>query len=392
MNSLAIGPLAAQFTHRPFPEVAEALRSQADRITHAWDEAVRESMPQMRRLTFVELSDSTPQILIAIADALASKDPLVIRDLLRTAPNQGLSRLELNFDVIEVMQEDRLLRAIIIEHVQEALFRPMYIPEAAALHATIDLMLQRSVIALVDKQKVQLRAAAETELKYLSFLSHDINNTLGTVTLWLGVHAEDLKRTGGFAEAVESLGHAQDSIDATVMGMRRMLDHERIRKSGKGANISAVNLHTLATGVLRQFLAEADRKVLTLINDVPPGETAESDPELLTMVLQNLIGNAVKYSRAGTIRVACGPCGGAAAGDGPGHLELFVSDEGPGIAPEKVGRIFEAFERGDVRGERGLGLGLAIASQAAKLLGADLTVKSVVGTGSTFRLLLPSRR
>ena len=55
--------------------------------------------------------------------------------------------------------------------------------ESAALHAAIDVMLQRSVIALVDQQKNQLRVAAETELKFLSFLSHDLNNNLNSVTL-----------------------------------------------------------------------------------------------------------------------------------------------------------------------------------------------------------------
>jgi signal transduction histidine kinase len=388
MNSLAIGPLAAQLTHQPFPLLAEALRSESDRITRAWDVAVRESMPQMRRLTFEELSNSTPQILIAIADALASDDPKVIRELVHTAPHQGLSRLELNFDVLEVMQEDRLLRAIIVEHVEAALIGRMDAAEAAALHAAIDVMLQKSVIALVDKQKAQLRDAAETELKFLSFLSHDLNNTLGGVTLWLAMLAEDLRRTGGFPEAENSLGHARNSIDATITGMRRMLDHERMRKSGTGAKVSSVNLSALAAVALRQFIPAAEKRGLTLITDVPAAMTAVTDPELLMMVLQNLIGNAVKFSRAGTIRVGCD---GAAAWDPPRRLGLFVSDEGPGIAPEQVGRIFEAFKRGDGHGEQGLGLGLAIASQAAKLLGADLTVESVVGAGSTFRLLLPER-
>ena len=71
-------------------------------------------------------------------------------------------------------------------------------------------------------------------MKFLSFLSHDLNNNLGGVTLWLQALGEDLKRAGGFAEAEESLGLARRSIDDTVAGMRRMLIHERLRKSGGG--------------------------------------------------------------------------------------------------------------------------------------------------------------
>ena len=68
---------------------------------------------------------------------------------------------------------------------------------------------------------------------------------------------------------------------------------------------------------------------------------------------------------------------------------LTVSDEGPGIAPKNLKAIFEAFRRGHTHGEDGVGLGLAVASQAAKRLGAELTVASKVGEGSTFRLALP---
>ena len=82
-------------------------------------------MPQMQHLTFDELKDSTPEILLAIADALASDDPDLIRELVNRAPKQGLSRLELNFDVVEVMQEDRLLRAITVQHVEDGLDRRM---------------------------------------------------------------------------------------------------------------------------------------------------------------------------------------------------------------------------------------------------------------------------
>jgi signal transduction histidine kinase len=378
-----LNPLIAQLTHRPFPEVAKALRSEATQITLAWDVAVRQAMPQMQCLTFDELKDSTPEILVAIADALASNDPEMIRDLVRRAPMQGLSRLELNFDVVEVMQEDRLLRAIIVQHIEARLERRMDVLESAALHAAVDVMLQRSVIALVDKQKLQLRAAAETELKFLSFLSHDLNNNLNSVTLSLQALGQDLKGTGRFAEAEESLALAQNFINDTVAGMRRMLDHERLRKSMKGPTFSPVDLHAVALKVVGQFSREADAKGTSLAVQIRPGTMVESDGEMLSVVLQNLVGNGVKYSNGGTVRVGSNIDAERAC------RVVWVSDEGPGIAPEKMGHIFEAFRRGEVHGQHGVGLGLAIASQAAKLLGAELTVESELGAGSTFRLAVP---
>lgn len=387
LDATTVNPLDAQLTHRPFPEVAEVLRSQADRITRAWDAAVRRSMPQMRHLTFDQLKDSTPQILFAIADALGSDDPEAIRELVRRAPAQGLSRLELDFDVVEVMQEDRLLRAIIVEHVEAGLDRRMDVPESAALHAAVDLMLQRSVIALVEEQKSQLRAAAEAELKFLSFLSHDLNNNLASVNLWLQALGADLKAAGGFAGAEESLGHARRCIKDTVAGMRRMLEHERLRKSGRTPTHAPVDLHAVATRVAGQYAREADAKGVTLAVEVRPGTVVESDGELLSLVLQNLLGNGVKYSSGGTVRVGCDREAGAGR-----RRVLWVSDEGPGIAPEAMGHLFEAFRRGEAHGQSGVGLGLAIASQAAKLLGAELTAESRAGAGSTFRLAVPEDR
>ncbi len=377
-----LNPLVAQLTHLPFPELAEILRSRVDAITVTWDKAVRRAMPQMQHLTLDELKDSTPVILMAIADALASDDPDEIREVVSRSPAQGQSRFRLNFDVVDVMQEDRLLRAITVQHVEAGLCRRMDAAESAALHAAIDVMLQRSVIAIVDEQKVDLRSAAETELKFVSFLAHDLNNNLNGVTLLMQVLASDLKKAGGFADATESLELVQRTIEDTVRGMRRMLDHERLRKSGEVPMFSAVDLHAVATRVSVQSAREADAKDLTVAVDVRPGTVVESDAELIGLVFQNLVGNSLKFSRRGTVRIGCDD-------DGHGRRSLWVSDEGPGIAPEKMKHIFEAFKRGEVHGQRGVGLGLAIASQGARLLNAELTVESKLGVGSTFRLAFP---
>jgi signal transduction histidine kinase len=375
-----MNPLLAQLTHRPFPEVAQAIRSSVDQITVAWDVEVRNAMPQMRNLTFDELKDSTPQILVCIADALASDDPELINELIGKAPAQGLSRFRMNFDVVEVMQEDRLLRSITVRHAEAGLGRRMDELESAALHATIDVMLQRSVIALVDQQKSQLRSAAETELKYLSFLTHDLNNNLNSVMLTLQALGMDLQQSGGFAAAEQSLESAQQSISDTVAGMRRMLDIERMRKTGKESSLIPVDLHATATKIVAQFKGQADAKGVSLRIDIRPGSVVDSDSELLSIVLQNLVGNAVKYSDDGTVAIGCDSSAST----------VWVSDEGPGIKPENQQNIFDAFTRGESHGQQGLGLGLAIASQAAKLLGASLTVESNQKVGTTFRVIMPA--
>ena len=120
--------------------------------------------------------------------------------------------------------------------------------------------------------------------------------------------------------------------------------------------------------------------------DVPEGAQTNSDEALLTLVLQNLLGNAVKYSSSGTIRIMARD---EVEGKSSGWV-LSISDEGPGIAPENLSNLFDAFKRGETHGQPGVGLGLTIAAQAARLLGGELAVESKLNVGSTFRLVLPS--
>jgi len=379
-----LNPLIAQLTHRAFPELARVLRAATDAIATEWEQVVRDALPAVERLTLAELKDSVPQILPAMADALASTDPDEIRGVLEHSPKQGMSRFRHRLDVTQVMLEDRLLRGLIVEHAEAGLGRRMDVSEAAALHAVVDVMLHRSVVALVGEQMAQLRIAAETELKYLAFLSHDLNNNLHSVTLSNHLLRRELAEAGQFAEALDLIDSAQMAIEDTVAGMQRLLEHERLRKgNGGGAkpNTGRVELHGLVAGIRWQYAREAEGKGLQLSVEIPKDAAVTSNRELLRLVLQNLVGNAVKYSAKGTVRIrAEQPREGTAA--------LSVSDQGPGIAPGKLEIIFEAFRRGEVHGREGVGLGLAIASQAARLLDAQLTVESEVGKGSTFRLVL----
>jgi signal transduction histidine kinase len=380
-----MNPLLAPLTKVAFPELAEAMKSRADKITIEWDAAVRHALPRMDRETFDGLKDSVPRIVSAIADALACSEPWEIKKLVEQAPVEVRVGFRKNYELIDVMQENRLLRATIVLNTEDELKRRMSVAEAAALHVTIDVMLQRVVVALVEQQEVKLRAAAEAELKYLAFLSHDLNNNLGSVTLMLSLLRQQLTAASpDRSGAVETLDDAQQSIRDTIGGMQRLLHRERLRASSEQPRSGPVDFHSLADAVVAQAAGDAERKGLRLMVDVRPGALSCHERELVRLVLQNLVGNAIKFSSTGTVSISAAHHGG-----GEGQWSLSVTDQGPGIAPEKLDSIFEAFRRGEVHGQDGVGLGLAIASHAAKLLGARLTVESKIGKGSTFTLALP---
>jgi signal transduction histidine kinase len=106
-----------------------------------------------------------------------------------------------------------------------------------------------------------------------------------------------------------------------------------------------------------------------------------TDPGILGRLLRELVGNALRFTDAGEVRIRLH------AGDGP--VVIDVSDDGPGIPLHEQGRIFEPFERGarTAEGDDGApGLGLGLARKQAGLLGAQLNVRSQAGSGSTFSI------
>ena len=231
----------------------------------------------------------------------------------------------------------------------------------------------------------RLREAAEFKLKQLSFLSHDLNNNLSAVNLHLEFLKERLAKLPEFEADVSALRLAQQSIAQTTRGMRRLIAYERIRRQPAEPRILPVNLSDVIYNIAAQFRETAGGKGVGISVEAPHRAVVHSDGDLIALVVQNLVGNAVKYSGAGgVVRLRA-----RHFRDGD-HWVLSVSDQGPGIEAEHLEQIFAPFQRAVTQGgAEGVGLGLAIASEAAKHLGARLSVESQAGIGSTFQLALP---
>ena len=115
-----------------------------------------------------------------------------------------------------------------------------------------------------------------------------------------------------------------------------------------------------------------------------PDLSVRADREKLQQILLNLLGNAIKFTDRGEVRVTCSVR--------DGTVSIAVTDSGIGITPEKLAGIFEPFVQIDQRLTRendGVGLGLAISRELARSMGGDLTAESVPGEGSRFIVTLP---
>lgn len=155
------------------------------------------------------------------------------------------------------------------------------------------------------------------------------------------------------------------------------------------ARFTAVPVRVPVDKAVESLGVHADRKAVTLVASVPePPPVVWGDQGTLTQVLVNIVGNAVKYSREGSrVEVTV-----TAEGD---EVRIAVADSGPGIGPEDLPHIFEAFytvQPGGVAGERGSGLGLAVSRRIIEAHGGGIAVQSTPGKGSTFVITLPAYR
>lgn len=159
-----------------------------------------------------------------------------------------------------------------------------------------------------------------------------------------------------------------------------ILDFSKLKHRDIQLQKKPLDMHAITQVVFMLLQPLAKKKSLRFINDIEPGTPAVfADEDRMQQILQNLVGNAVKFTETGTISVS--------AAVENGELAVTVSDTGIGIAPDKQTRIFESFEQADgstQRQYRGSGLGLAVTRQLVELHGGSIRVNSEQGKGSTF--------
>jgi two-component system sensor histidine kinase ResE len=172
-----------------------------------------------------------------------------------------------------------------------------------------------------------------------------------------------------------------------------LLDLARMEAGHLEMNFRAVEMNALIKRIYRKFSVLAKEQGIQLAYDLPEHEfwLQNADEDRLEQVLTNLLDNAFRHTPGGAaIRMKAEP---VKLGAGENGLLLEVSDEGQGIPPEDVPYIFERFYKADkarTRGSTGgTGLGLAIVKNIVEAHGGTVTVKSVLGHGTTFSILLP---
>jgi two-component system, sensor histidine kinase len=247
-----------------------------------------------------------------------------------------------------------------------------------------DAKLEREI---VERQRVnvELRSAKERaeeaarlKSEFLANMSHEIRTPMNGVA---GMISLVLDRTQD-SEAREQLLVAQNAAQALITILNDILDLSKIEAGKLTIEAIPCDLPAMARDCLRMFEFAVRQKPLDLRLVVDPGcpVWVRADPVRLRQVLLNLVGNAVKFTSAGSVTVTLAP----QAGD---LIRFEVRDTGIGIAADKLHAIFDAFTQADGSHTRqfgGTGLGLTITRRLVQLMGGRLWAESEPGQGSRF--------
>lgn len=238
--------------------------------------------------------------------------------------------------------------------------------------------------AELEIAKTKAESADRLKSAFLATMSHELRTPLNSIIGFTGIL---LQRLGGplNAEQEKQLTMVYNSARHLLDLINDILDLSKIEAEQLNVVCEEFNLRESLDKVIRSSQPLADKKGLDLsVSIAPDVVSVKSDRRRIEQILLNLLSNAIKFTEQGFVRLDAGR-----EGD---HVVLAVSDSGIGVKPEDMDLLFNAFrqiESGITRKYEGTGLGLSICRKLTHLLGGEITVESIWGKGSIFKVILP---
>lgn len=327
------------------------------------------------------LNDHIPDLLEELADELeAHVDESMVGELRKTSAVHGLDRLRLGFDVEEVVAEYNALRDV-IQDLSEKHGLSLRGPVNRTINRVIDMSIGLAVKTYATQKALEIQQRRE---EHLAFVAHDLRSPLSSIAMaarLLEVAVPDVVKDKRAATLMETMHRNVGRLKALVVKVVQEEANLRAKVNEK-VERREVKLRALVEVLMSDLLPLAAASNLSLINKVPEELTAFVDANMLALIFQNLISNAIDYTPNGEVIV------GAQKIKESAFIECWVSDNGAGIPADRLEKVFDKLET-DPDKDSGMGLGLAIVKQFVEAHGGQVAVNSEFGHGSTFRFTIP---
>jgi len=240
----------------------------------------------------------------------------------------------------------------------------------------------KTIQQTLEGEKKKAENAVVVKDRFLANMSHELRTPLNVIIGMSGMLDAKLGDSED-KDAVESIHTSAKNLLGVI---NEVLDFSKIQSGKIQLEYRSVDVNHLIKSVVRSFNYMASEKGLNLEVEGDEFPTLKTDPTRLNKVILNLIGNAVKFTHAGsvTVRKKLG-----AIQNNRAHICISVIDTGIGIPKEKLDAVFESFAQADIDTTRkfgGTGLGLSIVKDLVEAFGGTVTLKSQEGQGSEFEL------
>jgi signal transduction histidine kinase len=326
-----------------------------------------------------------------ISQAALQRKPVQLSDVERDSSSLVLDViLKAGFRAllaIPLLSEERIIGSLVVRRKDPGKFPQSTVDLLQTFGAQSVLAIQNARLFNEIAQKSrELEIASQHKSQFVANMSHELRTPLAAVLGYAELMEEGIYEPLG-DKSLAALARIRSNGKHLLGLINTVLDIAKIESGQFTLNIAEYSLDGVVEIVRAATESLAQSKKLTLNTDVAKGlPTGLGDEQRLTQVLLNLVGNAIKFTDTGEVRITVKTA--------DEHFAVSVVDTGPGIPEQERTRIFEQFHQVDAantKAKGGTGLGLSISKQIVEMHGGTIWVESVLGQGSTFHMKLPVR-
>ena len=301
---------------------------------------------------------------------------------LRTAPSSPLLDILLRIGVrailaVPLMHQGEVIGALVVRRNHPGAFSAeiIHLLEAFAAQSAIAVHNARLFEEIARKSR-ELEIASQHKSQFVANMSHELRTPLAAILGYAELMQEGFYEPLG-QKSTDALTRIRSNGKHLLGLINTVLDIAKIESGQFSLNLGEYALENVVETVRVATESLAETKKLALKTEVAKKlPIGLGDEQRLTQVLLNLVGNAIKFTDTGEVRITATAMN--------GHFTVAVTDTGPGIPPEELKRVFEQFHQIDnsnTKAKGGTGLGLAIAKQIVEMHGGRIWVESTLGQG-----------